>query len=176
MQSQEEAVDWFERYGQDVYNFLVYYTGSADVDIEDLVQETFIKAIKHRQQFRRQSHPKTWLIAIARRTAIDYKRKQAFLRLLPHTFFGRLIDEQPSPPQALLAKERHYQIYQLINDLQPSYRDVLILRSLMDWSVEETAVVLGWSHDKVNLTFYRAKQSLRKAIETKGGEGFDSFL
>jgi predicted RNA polymerase sigma factor len=54
----EELIEeWFINYEQAVTSFLVYYTNSLDV--EDLVQDTFITAIKKFPQFKEKAHPKT---------------------------------------------------------------------------------------------------------------------
>lgn len=64
---------WFMEYSNDLYHFLVYYTGKHDVD--DLVQEVFIKALHNLHHFKGASSPKTWLISIARHLVIDLQRK-----------------------------------------------------------------------------------------------------
>jgi len=79
---------WFLRYGDDIYKFLVYYTGNRDV--EDLVQDVFLKALGSVGSFEVRSQPKTWLLTIARHTAIDHARKQR-LRL------AKLPDVEMSP-------------------------------------------------------------------------------
>jgi RNA polymerase sigma-70 factor, ECF subfamily len=61
--------EWFHQYSNDLYQFLIYYLGSSDV--EDLVQEVFIRAIKNMDSFEEKSSPKTWLFSIARHIAID---------------------------------------------------------------------------------------------------------
>jgi RNA polymerase sigma-70 factor (ECF subfamily) len=73
--SKSRISDWFYQYSNDVYQFLIYYLGS--VDVEDMVQEVFIRAIKNEQSFQESSTPKTWLFSIARNLAIDeIRRKQ----------------------------------------------------------------------------------------------------
>lgn len=71
----EELIsDWFDAYADDIYRFLVYYTATSDV--EDLLQDVFIRAIDRYDSFRAESSPKTWLISIARNLAIDEERKR----------------------------------------------------------------------------------------------------
>lgn len=71
----EEAIEtWFQLYANDVFNYLVYYTYSQDV--EDLLQETFIKAWTHLGKQKTIADPKAWLLSIARNTAIDAIRKK----------------------------------------------------------------------------------------------------
>jgi RNA polymerase sigma-70 factor (ECF subfamily) len=64
-----KIAEWFQKYEADITSFLVYYTGSLEV--EDTVQETFLIAIKKISEYKGDSHPKTWLISIARNLVID---------------------------------------------------------------------------------------------------------
>ncbi|WP_430787096.1 RNA polymerase sigma factor [Virgibacillus flavescens] len=74
MKDNKKIALWFKQYHDDILNFLVYYTGKVDVD--DLVQEVFIKAVRNVNTFKGNSEPKTWLISIARNVAIDEMRKR----------------------------------------------------------------------------------------------------
>ncbi|RPF52171.1 RNA polymerase sigma factor [Aquisalibacillus elongatus] len=161
MRKSEIISDWFQNYHQDVYNFLVYYTGRRDC--EDLVQEVFIKALRGLDHFNGQSNPKTWLFSIARNVAIDESRKlkrRGLDRTSP-------LEESPEPSTVktpddfLQEQETQQQLYQMIEKLRDSYRDVLVLRGIKDLSVYETACVLGWSESKVKTTYLRAKKALQ---------------
>src|SRR5690625_6343817 len=71
---EELITDWFDAYADDIYRFLVHYMSTTDV--EDIVQEVFIKAIDRYDLFNGESSPKTWLISIARNLAIDEARRK----------------------------------------------------------------------------------------------------
>ncbi|MFC0472450.1 sigma-70 family RNA polymerase sigma factor [Halalkalibacter kiskunsagensis] len=75
MSSHNKISDWFYQYSNDIYHYLLYRFGSTDV--EDLVQEVFIRAMMGYDSFRSDSSPKTWLFTIARNVAIDENRKKA---------------------------------------------------------------------------------------------------
>ena len=79
--------EWFELYERDITSFLVYYTGSMDV--EDLVQETFLRAFNKISRFNEKAHPKTWLISIARNMVIDQYRRNRVWRKIRHMLFTR---------------------------------------------------------------------------------------
>ncbi|QQE79755.1 RNA polymerase sigma factor [Alicyclobacillus sp. SO9] len=83
MMDVDEIEEWFRCYADDVKTFLVYYLRRTDVD--DLVQETFIRAMGGQVQFRRQANPKTWLLAIARNLAVDFVRTQQFSRYIRYS-------------------------------------------------------------------------------------------
>ncbi|MGG4491409.1 RNA polymerase sigma factor [Metabacillus idriensis] len=151
----------FKQFGDDLYHFLVYYKGSHDV--EDDVQEVFFKALK--SNFRGDSHPKTWLIGIARRLVIDQLRKKRFRSWLPNP-------EQPkSPDDILMEHETLMEAYNAINELKAEYRDVVMLRVISELSVQETAEVLGWSREKVSRTYYRALKKLNQSGQEANKEG-----
>jgi RNA polymerase sigma-70 factor (ECF subfamily) len=80
MEEYSKIEKWFLEYGSDVNHFLVYYLGQNNV--EDLVQDVFIKALKGLPNFEGRAGPKTWLFAIARNVAIDFERKKKISSLL----------------------------------------------------------------------------------------------
>lgn len=151
----------FKLFGDDLYHFLVYYKGSHDV--EDDVQEVFFRALK--SHFRGDSHPKTWLIGIARRLVIDQRRKKRLLSWLPNK------EPQKSPDDILMEHENVREVYRAIDELKTEYRDVVMLRVISELSVEETSEVLGWTREKVSRTYYRALKKLNQNREDAIKEG-----
>lgn len=163
MNSDQQTIsDWFYLYSQDIYNFLVYYTGTRDV--EDLVQDVFIKAGRGLGSFQNQSSPKTWLMSIARNIAIDHARKRqtkVSLTALPWQDATLNQATNDSPEQHLLDNEDKLALYQLINQQKKKYRDVLLLRGIQGLSVNETALILGCKETAVRTNFHRAIKALR---------------
>jgi RNA polymerase sigma-70 factor (ECF subfamily) len=158
----EQIEQWFLRYSHDIYKFLVYYTGNRDV--EDLVQEVFIKAIKALGTFEGRAQPKTWLLAIARNTAIDYERKKRFRSWLPESLLRNVKTEERTPEEMLDLNEEKKELYEALQQLKQSYREVLILRGIKGLSPIEAAMVLNWSESKVNVTFHRALKALQSSL------------
>ncbi|RLQ94356.1 RNA polymerase sigma factor [Falsibacillus albus] len=170
MSSMEMIEEWFYEYNQDIYNFLIYYVGSTDV--EDMLQEVFIRALKGIHTFRGESSPKTWLFSITRNVAVDMKRKeQRHLRKLNlfQEAAGDEIVHSRTPEEVYEIAEKRSEIINGIHSLKQSYQDVLFLRALKDFSVEETAEILGWRQNKVSVTYHRAIKALRSALEKGGG-------
>jgi|SRR5690625_1323855 len=165
MASKKETVaQWFDHFGNDIYHFLIYRT---NVNIaEDLLQEVFIKALKGFKYFKGKSHPKTWLFSIARNVAIDELRKKRAKnseKVLPFEKNDSVYTEE-TPESMLHFNEETKVIYNNIQQLRENYRDVIILRSIQDLSVTETARVLKWSESKVTSTHYRARIALIEKI------------
>lgn len=170
MEDRQTISKWFYDYSNDVYNFLVYYQGGT-LDVEDLVQEVFIRAARGLASFRNDARPKTWLFSIARHVAIDHARKKT--RTGESTsvpFEERYADGyHQGPENVLLEGEGMQELYASIMKLKRSYRDVLILRGIESMSVAETAEILDWKEPKVKTTYYRAKKALRKQLSEEGG-------
>ncbi len=162
MERSEQIEQLFLHYSNDVFKFLVYYTGNRDV--EDLVQEVFIKAIKAFDTFEGRSQPKTWLLTIARNTAIDYQRKKRFRHLLPDKWLQHVQATERTPDEILNLNEDKKALYNAMQQLKQSYREVLILRGLKGLSPAETAKILQWTEAKVNNTLHRAVKALRSKL------------
>lgn len=164
---------WFYEYEKDITKYLVYYTGSKDV--EDLVQETFLKAYQSVETFRYDSNPKTWLISIARNTAADFYRKRVSWQSLKEKLL-RQNDKKLSilTDDILIKKAEFAQLYIAINQLKINYRDVVLLRGIAELSSGETAEVLGWTENKVNVTFFRAIKKLNVLLK-EDEQGDPSF-
>src|SRR5690625_3101714 len=161
MNSHKEIIsDWFVKYGNDIYHYLIYRSGASEA--EDLLQEVFIKALKGSKTFRNRSSPKTWLFSIARNVAVDASRKQTAKKWLNIISLEktRELKTEVTPETILQLNEERRVIYQAIQRLRPNYQDVIILRNIQELSVTETAKILKWSKHKVSSTHYRARLAL----------------
>ncbi|MFC5465000.1 RNA polymerase sigma factor [Lederbergia graminis] len=155
--------EWFYLYGNDVYRFLVYYTGN--VDVEDLVQEVFIKALINVNTFKGNSSPKTWLFTIARNLAIDEmrnKKKSRWNKFLSIDDMEKeLATNELNPEKVFFYNHQAKELYDLIQLLNKNYKEIIVLRGINQLSVDEAATVLNWSKEKVRTTYHRALKTLR---------------
>ncbi|KYG29375.1 RNA polymerase sigma factor [Alkalihalobacillus trypoxylicola] len=156
---------WFELYETDITSYLIYYTGK--VDVEDLVQDTFLIALKKMNQFKKQSNPKTWLISIARNQVIDkYRRQELLKRILSK------IKEEPIYYECIekksLTKLEHEELYTAILQLKPFYREVVILRGILEIPAKEVGQILQCRLNKVHVTYHRALKQLKIQLMKEG--------
>lgn len=70
---------WIDLYGDYLYSYAVLKVGSTAI-AEDIVQETFLSAIRARDTFQGNSSEKTWLVAILKNKIIDHYRKKDVLK------------------------------------------------------------------------------------------------
>ncbi|WLD93860.1 RNA polymerase sigma factor [Alkalihalobacillus sp. AL-G] len=157
--------EWFESYQKDITSFLAYYTGSLDV--EDLVQETFLVAINKLSNFKGDSHPKTWLISIARNIVIDRYRRRKVWERIKHVISA---DETASNgiENKIIENLDSVELVNAIERLSRPHKEVVILRGILELSSEETCVILKCSQNTVNVKFHRALKKLRVILEKEG--------
>ncbi|MEH7106314.1 RNA polymerase sigma factor [Bacillus sp. JJ1764] len=173
MEENDLIEKWFIQYEKDVTNYLVYYTSSPDV--EDLVQETFLQAYRALSGFKHESSPKTWLISIARNAAIDVYRKKTIWQKLKEQLQNEPAKHRESQTETIFfQKMENVNLYEAIDQLKPNYRDVILLRGIAELSSRETGQVLGWTENKVNVTFSRAIKKLNERL--KEGDFFEQFI
>lgn len=159
---QKIIVDWYDKYNEPIFKFIFMMTQDYQI-AEDLRHETFIKAFVNFHTFREESSAKTWLYSIAHNITVDYLRKRKPLVVLKDVFsFQR--DTSKLPSEHLELKEDSYELYQAISSLKESYRKVIILRKIKEFSIHETALILGWSESKVKSTLFRGIQALEKQM------------
>lgn len=72
----DQLIEWFEAYSDDLYGWAYYKTSSREV-AEDLVQDTYLSAAMALNGFNNRSSPKTWLFSILNNKIVDHYRGRA---------------------------------------------------------------------------------------------------
>lgn len=170
--SYEERIHYLcETYYQAVYHFLYHFVGNRS-DAEDITQEVFIRVLQALPRFDGRVQMKTWLFSIAKHVAIDQYRRKKFQRILADIWFHDIPAKDGLPEEAIMEKEQDRQLRDAILKLPPKYRMVVILRSIEECSIKETAEILGVSEAKVKVDYHRAIKLIQKKIaeeDLKGG-------
>ena len=160
----KEAFDVIvERHRRAVYHLCYRFVGNHE-DASDLSQETFVKAWRGLQGFKREAALSTWLYRIAVNTCLNRVQAKA---LPTETLDGdQFVDTTTADPSSgLLRDERARAVRQAIAKLPNRQRATLILRSYQDLSHREIADVLGSSVGAVKANFFHALANLKKILE-----------
>src|SRR5688572_26130865 len=148
-------------------------TGSLE-ESEDLVQETFLRAWRKREQYAGRSTLRAWLYRIATNACLDALDKRPrtptpdgeVLWLQPYP--DALLDvpaSEDGPEDVVVAKETiELTFITAIQRLQPLPRAVFILRDVLDCSARETAELLETTVASVNSALQRAHAGLREHL------------
>lgn len=138
-------------------------------DLEDLVQEAFIKAYRALEQWKPTGSFEHWLRRIAYNTGYDYYRKNR-RNPLQHAEQGggaqdflleSIQGEDAVTDQVQASEEVHW----VLQQLKPEDRWLLTLQYLESLSLQEIADQAGWSLAKTKVKSFRAKKKLRKLLD-----------
>lgn len=142
-------------------------------DAEDVVQEAFLRAIRHRQKLAVVENPRVWLVSIAWNLALDRKRRLATMPLADEAeeILANQTDGKPHAEATISAAEACAQLLRLIDTLPRKEREVLRLSALRELTTGEIAEILGTSESSVRSLLFRARQHLRARMEQKERSG-----
>ena len=141
-------------------------------DAEDVLQETYIKAFRALKTFEGRSSLETWLFRIAANEALMLLRKgkksSADLDLdadkPEQEEAPEIVDWCCVPEHELMNSETRIMLEKAAGSLSPNLRMVFLLREIQDFSVKETAEILGVSEDVVKTRLVRARLKLREEL------------
>ena len=149
-----------------------------DSEAEDVVQETYVRALTHLQDFRGDSSLATWLSRIAMNEALGRLRRQRpgveLSSLPPGTLEAQIIQFPNSatsedPEKTMAQREIQRVVEHAIDELPDHFRIVFITRVIEGMNVEETAEILGLKPETVKTRLHRARSMLRENVEKKIG-------
>jgi len=148
------------------------------LDVEDLVQDTFLKAWLHLSTFRFQASFRTWLLSVAHNEALALYRRRNSRPFCPPAVNLEALplrSQSESPHQALTRSEARVRIHSAMAKLPRKYRQVLVFCELQQLTIQETATQMKASTALVKTRLFRARHmlsvTLRKEIARRGWDG-----
>jgi RNA polymerase sigma-70 factor, ECF subfamily len=159
------------RYERKIFRLTQNITQNRE-DAEDAMQEAFLKAFEHLQEFQGNSRFYTWLVRIAVNQALMKLRKRRPNQVSldedidtgEETIPREVEDWGPSPEDRYEQRELSGILNGVISELDPSFRIVFQLRDIEELSTEETAEMLGLSVPAVKSRLLRARLKLRQKL------------
>jgi RNA polymerase sigma-70 factor, ECF subfamily len=147
-----------------VYVFELVHHEQASLDI---VQETFINAVRHIGSLQKDEKFGSWLFSIAHQKCIQHWRRRRENEVpIEEQQEGDLYYED-GPETLLIRKEEEEQFMELLNQLPLAQRSVLLLHFVEEFSLEEIANITGTQVGTVKSRMHYAKKALRKLIEER---------
>jgi len=162
-----------ERYQDRVFALARHYTRNA-VEVEDLVQDTFLKAYSRLATFQGQSSFFTWLYRIAVNTILDGMKRRG--RSPVRTVEDPEMLATPGPtrisgPSANMEREEIARItHAVLAEMPEIFRTVLVMREFDDLSYQEMADVLEISIGTVESRLFRARARFKEKLLQKHPE------
>lgn len=154
-----------------LYGYALTLTRDATA-AEDLVQETYLRAVRAAKQFSPNSNLKGWLFVILRNAWLNNLRHErhgpASLDLEAEENAARWIGDSNNDPYVLyLRKLEREEIRQAINGLPILHREIVVLRDIEGFSYQEIATMLGCPAGTVMSRLGRARKKLRQVLGAK---------
>ena len=135
-----------ETYQHRLMRYLMFLTGKREV-AEDLFQEVWIRVLRRGSQYNGEARFDTWIFTIARNLVIDLSRKRTMASLDEMREGGEderpfeIVQDGPSPLEQFQGRENAAELAEVLQTLEPSYREVISLRFHEEMSLEEIATV-----------------------------------
>lgn len=146
------------------YNTTLYRVGMSylrdEMDVEDMMQNTYIQAFQKLSTFRSEASFSTWLIRIMINNCLMLKRK----RTLPENVNPTISDPIENPLELMARNELKGLIEKSIMELPDHLRLVYIMREVEGLSTGKVAVLLDMSQENVKVRLHRAKKLLRALL------------
>jgi RNA polymerase sigma-70 factor (ECF subfamily) len=155
------ARELLERYGHRLLSIVEAAHGDLGMS-EDIVQETFIRAIQQGHQLREESSSFPWLVRIALRVAIDFRRKTRRETLTE--IMTDVPDEAAGPERTIEAAQDAARVKRALERLKPYRRELMILRYFASFSVIELAEVFQKTEAAIRKDLQRAREDMRKQL------------
>ena len=172
------------RYEAKIFRLAQHITQNRE-DAEDVLQETFLRAYEHLDQFQGNSKFYTWIVRIAVNQALMKLRRRRTDKSVSldetidtgeDTVTREIAAWDEDPEQRFSREELGEILDSAIQTLAPTYRSVFLLRDVDDLSTEETAEALGLSVPAVKSRLLRARLQLREKLtryfKRKGDDAF----
>ena len=148
----------YKEYAMTVYRFLLSRTHNEDLS-EELTQETFYQAIRTVNRYDETCKVSTWLLGIAKNVLLSYRRK--------HPATEDIADQEipvESAEDAVIRSSERVELLRKLHALEEPRREIVYLRVFGGLSFREIGDVFGKAENWARVTFYRAKEQLRKEL------------
>ena len=154
---------FYERTHLPVFRYLYGLTGGPQEDVEDLTAEAFLRAWRARHAFQGDMDASLgWLMKIARRLVIDDYRRRKARPVVEGPIPAGMPINALRPEEEVLAGEQEQLLWLLLRSLPDDLKEMLILRYLLGWHVNQIAAYLEIPENTVSVTIHRTLERLRQ--------------
>jgi RNA polymerase sigma-70 factor (ECF subfamily) len=156
----------FRRYQLPLYAYVVELVQNEQESL-DIVQETFISAVRHIASLRDDRKFGSWLFGIAHQKCLQQWRRNHRTEAAFDELGEAPVDVVELPVETLIRQEDEAELMRLVHQLPLPQRSVLLLHFIEDFSLEEVARITGAPIGTVKSRLHYAKHALEKLIEDK---------
>jgi len=148
-----------------------------EAEVEDVLQQAYLNAFAHLEQFEARSQLSTWLTRIVINEACARRRRSQRIpasiseahRVAPSSTLDDMASGLPSPEHQAYAGELQRVLEEAVDALPEPYRVVFMLRDVEGMSTSETGTVLELGAEAVKTRLHRARAMLRRVVAERIG-------
>ena len=170
---------WVDDYATPLFRYAMTQISDPDV-AEDLVQETFLAALRARDSYSGQASFLTWLTSILRRKIVDHRRSSGRRRTTNHdenaceeafdsrNHWKKRLAPWPVNSADQLETAEFWTVFEgCVSRLPPPLAEAFRLREVMSWSMSDICATIGISNGNLAVRLHRARLSLRGCLEER---------
>lgn len=162
-----EFEDIYRKYFRDVYRFSLSLTQDRALT-EEIVQDTFFRALKSLDKFDGSKDIRAWLFTIARNAYYSYCR--AHKQALSQEDLPQDLADSVRIEERIEDEESAFAIHQFLHSMEQPYKEVFSLRVFGELPFEKIGRLFGKSANWARVTFYRAKVQIIEHMEAMDHE------
>jgi RNA polymerase sigma-70 factor (ECF subfamily) len=149
---------------------VAYSVTRNSAEAEDIVQETFLRVLKHQNKLSEIRDARVWLVRIAWNLALDRKRRS---KARPETEdIADLVRTLPSSElradEEVISSQEHARVLALIDQLPAKERQALLLSALEELSTTEIAHICSTTESSIRSRIFRARRELAGLLTKQG--------
>ena len=159
MQNIEEM---YEKYSKIIYKYIFCLTKNRELS-EEIVQDTFLVAVKNIDKFQKKTKLTTWFCAIAKN--IYYKKIKKETKNISIEEISEKFTSENLIEDIICQKESKLELIKNIQNLDIETQKVMYLRIYAELSYEEIAEVLGKTASWSRIMFFRGKEKIKENLK-----------
>ena len=178
-QDERAYAELMMKYRDTIYYMMLKMVGNEE-DAEDLTLEAFGKAFNRLHQYSPSYAFSTWLFKIASNNCIDFIRKKRISTLSidqpmndsdgnSSDFKDNITNNNLDPEERFIRKQKIRIMREIVDQLKPRYRQLIVLRYFREYSYEEIADHLELPLGTIKAQLYRAREQLYQLMKNKKG-------
>ncbi len=169
----EAAIEMLVRqYETGVFRLALSVVGDQ-AEANEIMQETFITALRSLPSYQEKKSFKAWLYTIALNHSRSHLRKRKVierLRTTLSTIFQIETQKQASPEELVIENEKEAEVWKTLNQLDEPFRMVVVLRYFHELSIAEISEILSINEGTIHSRLHTARERLRNALIHWHGE------
>ncbi len=156
----------YKKYGGIVYKYVFCLTGNEDTT-EEIVQETFLVAVKDINKFRGECKISTWLCQISKYIWYKKVKKEKAKKEVPLDIIQDTLFIEETIEEKLWNKEKKIQLFKKLQDFDEDTKNVMYLRIFGNFEYNEIAEIMNKTSNWARVVFFRGKQKLKEELENE---------